>query len=151
MIKKLLKPIIKFTLDKITKHFVICPYINNEAKYMAKGIKPFSEFWDSLDFLNNYIFPKFEPLIKSGVVLEKKEYTKMPTKKGVIDLIRVYYYYQGEEWRIKRFEILFDKYLDYKKSHSIREGLLFGYPKKYIRRHIFWGKIKKWLYIRGLY
>ena len=147
MLKKfILKPLIIFLFNKWKKHFVLCPYINNEAKYMAKGIKPFSQLWDSEKFLNDYVFPKFTPLVKQGIVLEKKQtmIIKNVHKKN-IKTIKVHYYYPGEEWRIKKLNNMDKNLQNYTKSFSIREGLLFGYPKKYIRRHILSGKIRKWL------
>ena len=145
MLIKLLNPIVKFLFNFWTSKFVICPYIGNEAKYMAKGVKPFSTYWDGQEFLEDYVFPKFDPLVKKGIILEQRKNLKL----GKLDLIRVHYYYAGEEWRVKRFEILFNNYLAYKRSCPIREGVLFGYPKKYIRRHRLNSKIGRWLYEKG--
>ncbi|MGB1360821.1 MAG: hypothetical protein ACPG8V_01755 [Alphaproteobacteria bacterium] len=151
MIKKfILKPVVMFIYSTWSKYFVICPYVNNEAKYMAKGVKPFTALWDDDRFLAEYHFPYFDSLVKQGIVLEQKTHT--PTKNRFdedIILTKVFYYYPGEQWRIKRWEILDNKYKEYRKTCSIREGLLLGYPKKYIRRHILSGKILRWLHKNG--
>ena len=150
MFVKLLNPFVKFLFNFWTDHFVICPYVSNEAKYMAKGVKPFSAISDDKRFLEEYEFPKFNPLVEQGIVLESRSSKKITNYRGEnITVIRVYYYYPGEEWRIKKWEFLQKNYLKYKKSCPIREGLLLGYPRKYIRRHRLNSKIGMWLYNKG--
>ncbi|MGB1360817.1 MAG: hypothetical protein ACPG8V_01735 [Alphaproteobacteria bacterium] len=147
MIKKfILKPVVMFLYSAWCKYFVICPYINNEAKYMAKGVKPFTALADDDRFLAEYEFPQFDPLVEQGIVLEQKYHTPMKNFRGEdIILTKAYYYYPGEQWRIKRWELLHDNYPAYKNSSTIREGLLLGYPKKYIRRWLIREKIYNWL------
>ena len=52
----LFKIIITKLFNVWTTHYVICPYIKNEAKFMKKGVKPFSAFSDSDVFLQDYIY-----------------------------------------------------------------------------------------------
>ena len=146
MFVKLLNPIVKFLFNFWTEHFVICPYVNNEAKYMKKGVKPFSAISDDKRFLDEYVFPKFNPLVEQGIVLESRTSKKITNYRGEnITFIRLYYYYPGEEWRIKRSRIVVEKFSQYKKTCYIREGILYGYPKKYIRRMGIRRKIGLWL------
>ncbi|MGB1360819.1 MAG: hypothetical protein ACPG8V_01745 [Alphaproteobacteria bacterium] len=150
MIIKILNPIVKFTYRFWGDNFVICPYVNNEAKYMAKGVKPFTALADDERFLQDYYYPYFDPLVKQGVVIEQKTQKPFKKKSGEnIIFTKVYYYYPGEQWRIERWEYLQNNYLKYTKSCPIREGLLLGYPKKYIRRHRLNSKIGNWLCDKG--
>ncbi|MGB1360815.1 MAG: hypothetical protein ACPG8V_01725 [Alphaproteobacteria bacterium] len=151
MIKKfILKPVVMFLYNTWSKYFVICPYSLNEPKYMAKGVKPFTALWDDDRFLAEYHFPKFDPLVKQGIVLEQKTHT--PTKNRFdedIILTKVFYYYPGEQWRIKQWELIHEKFPKYRKTCCAREGLLLGYPKKYIRRFMLSNKVERWLYKNG--
>ena len=150
MFVKLLNPFVKLLFNFWTTHFVICPYVNNPAKYAKKGLKPLTALWDDKRFLDEYFIPDFEPLLKQGIVLEKRQSEKTKNYRGEnIIMLKIYYYYPGEEWRIKKWEYLQKNFLKYTKSCPIREGLLLGYPRKYIRRHRLNSKIGLWLYEKG--
>ena len=138
MFKKIFALFWEKIIIPVTNPFIICPYINNEAKYMAKGVKAFSVIADSEDFLEKYEYPLFNRLVKEGIVLETKEQKKIQHHLGhMVDFTYAYYYYPNEEWRIKKWKDMQKVWLKkYPNSWIIREGILLGYPKKYIKRYM---------------
>ena len=146
MLKKLVQKFIFFIYGQWASLFVSCPYINNEAKYMAKGVKPFTSLGGSQEYLDYYEYPHFKKLLEDGVVLEYKTSKKIIDRFGKeVDFINLYFYYPDEEWRVKRCIIIWDNLDKYIKTIDARYGLLLGYPKKYIRRWMLSQKIQKWL------
>ena len=151
MIKKSIQKIIYFVYWQWCRHFVICPYSLNEPKYMEKGLKPFSRVGETKQWNDAYEYPRFKKLLDNGTILEYKTSQKTINRFGEkIELITLYFYYPNEEWRVHRMIKIWNNLDNYKNSIEIREGLLFGYPKKYIRRSMLSNKINKWLKNKGL-
>ena len=151
MFKKLVQKFVFFIYGKWVSLFVSCPYINNEAKYMAKGVKPLSTFADDKRGLEKYDVPTFKPLLESGIIKEHRTEEKMKNFRGEdIILLKLNYYYPDQEWRVHRWVRTWDNIDNYRKTIDVRHGLLLGYPKKYIRRHMLSKKIRKWLISRDL-
>ncbi|MGB1360818.1 MAG: hypothetical protein ACPG8V_01740 [Alphaproteobacteria bacterium] len=153
MIKKfILKPVVMFIYNTWSKYFVICPYSLNEPKYMAKGVKPISRVGGMQEWIDEYEYPRFKELLKNKIVLEYKTSKKTINRfHKEVDLINLYFYYPNEEWRVHTLIRTWDNIDKYRKTISIRDGILLGYPKKYIRRYMLSDKILKWLINNNLY